>query len=343
MDRAEPAAPTPAATNATGEASLVTTSWRPRAEQPLWRRALPFVIAAALLAFVVARLDLVAFRAALGRLDLPAFLGFTAAWVITLLGADALASVAAYRVSTPGVRFGQFYVLRGASYLPGLLNHHLGQAFLTYMTARAFGVPLARVAGATLLSYAGWMGCLLGLAMVALPIAGMPALWLLAPLGAGIVYLVVLGLRPARLARIPLLAPLFEAGIAGHAIALVARVPHLAVLVLGTWLPFFFFDVHVPVGPALLFIPVILVATTLPLTPQGFGTRDALAVAFFASYAMGTTDAERAAQIAACTTTWGVSSALFSALMGVVCTRFAAKMVGPAGPTAPIAVQSDLS
>ncbi len=335
MGRVEDAAPTPPATNVGGEPALVTTSWRARAEQPLWRRVLPFVIAAALLTFVVARLDLVAFRAALGKLNLAAFLGFTAAWVVTLLAADALGSVAAYRVSTPGVRFGQFYVLRGASYLPGLLNHHLGQAFLTYMTARAFSVPLARVAGATLLSYAGWMGCLLGLAVVALPIAGMPALWLVAPLGAGIVYLVVLAIRPARLARIGFLAPLFEAGIAGHAVALIARIPHLGVLVLGTWLPFFFFGVHVPVGPALLFIPIILVATTLPLTPQGFGTRDALAVAFFAVYATGATDAERAAQIAACTTTWGVSAALLSAVMGVICTRFAARMVGPGVTPAP--------
>jgi hypothetical protein len=318
---AEPAPPEP----------RVVGSWRARAQQPLWRRALPFVLAAALLTFVVARLDLDAFRAAIGRLDVASFLGFTVVWVVALLAADSLGSVASYRVSVKGVRFGQFYVLRGASYLPGLVNHHLGQAFLTYMTSRAFDVPLARVAGATLLSYAGWMGCLLGLAMVALPVAGMPWAWLLAPLGAGIVYLIVLHLRPARLARIGFLAPLFEAGLAGHAIALFARIPHLGVLVLGTWLPFFFFDVSIPVGPALLFIPIVLVAVTLPLTPQGFGTRDALCVAFFSTFASGATDAERTAQIAACTTSWGVAAALVSALVGLVCTRFAARLVDRQG------------
>lgn len=318
----------------------VSTSWQPPPQPPLWRRALPFVIAAALLAFVVSRLDLAAFRAALAELDVPSFLAFTLVWVVVLLGADALGSVAAYRVTTPGVRLGQFYVLRGASYLPALLNHHLGQAFLTYMTARAFGVPVARVAGATLLSYAGWMGCLLGLATVALPVAGMPWAWLLVPIGAGVVYLVVLALRPARVARITFLAPLFEAGIRGHLVALVARIPHLLVLVLGSWLPFYFFDVDIPVGPALLLMPVILVAVTLPLTPQGFGTRDALAVAFFAQYAPGATEAERAARIAACTTSWGVASALAAALVGLACTRFAAQLVdrrqapGPAAPAA---------
>lgn len=301
--------------------------WRARAgAQPLWRRALPFVVAAALLTFVVVRLDLGAFRAALSRLQIVPFIGFTIAWVLVLLAADSFGSVAAYRVSAPNVRFGQFYLLRGASYLPGLVNHHLGQGFLTYMTARAFGVPLARVAGATLLSYAGWMGCLLGLATVALPIAGKPAAFLALPLGAGVVYLVILAIRPARLQRVGFLAPLFEAGIRGHVVALLARVPHLLVLVLGTWLPFFFFGVHIPLGSALLFMPIVLVAVTLPLTPQGFGTRDALCVTFFAQFASGATGAERGAQIAACTTTWGVTASLVTALVGLACTRPAARL-----------------
>lgn len=302
-------------------------SFRPPPPLPPWRRALPFVLAIGLLGFVLARLDMAAFRAVLGELNVPGFVAFTLVWTVVLLAADALASVAAYRVSAPGVRWGHFYVLRGASYLPALLNHHLGQAFLTYMTARAFGVPVARVAGATLLSYAAWLGCFLGLAAIAMPLAGMPALWLLAPIGAGVVYLVILHLRPARLVRLSLLAPLFEAGIRGHVVALAARIPHLGVLVVGTWIPFFFFDVHIPVGPALLLMPIVLIAVTLPITPQGFGTRDALSVAFFSTYAAGATDAERAARIAACTTSWGVVATLTTALVGLVCTRFAARLV----------------
>jgi len=301
--------------------------WKARAgTQPLWRRALPFVISVALLGLVVARLDLVAFRAAIARLSVVPFVAFTLGWVLLLLAADSFGSVASYRVSAPGVRFVQFCMLRGASYVPGLVNYHLGQGFLTYMTSRAFGVPLARVAGATLLSYAGWMGCLLGLAAVALPLAGKPAAFLLVPIGAGIVYLIVLALRPKRLLGIGFLAPLFEAGIRGHVIALVARLPHLAVLVLGTWLPFFFFGVRIPLGPALLYMPIVLVAVTLPLTPQGFGTRDALCLTLFAQYASGATDGERAAQIAACTTSWGVTAALLTAAVGLVCTRYAARL-----------------
>lgn len=318
----------PAPDTSSQDADLATAaSFQPPPQLPLWRRVLPFAIAIALLSFVLARLDLAAFLAVLRELDVPLFLGFTAVWTVVLLAADALASVAAYRVSAPGVRFVHFFVLRGASYMMAIVNHHLGQAFLTYMTSRAFGVPIARVAGATLLSYAAWMGCFLGLAAVAMPLAGMPALWLLAPLGAGVVYLIVLHVRPQRLARFSLLAPLFEAGIRGHAIALAARIPHLAVLVVGTWIPFFFFDVRIPVGTALLLMPIVLIAVTLPITPAGFGTRDALSVAFFSTYAAGATDAERAARIAACTTSWGVAATLTTAVLGLLCTRFAARLV----------------
>ncbi len=300
---------------------------------------LPFFIALALLTFVVARLDLVAFRVALGRLDVVPFVAFAVAYTLGLLAVDSLASVLVYRVSAPNVRFGPFYVIRAASYLPGLLNHHLGQAFLTYMTSRAWGVPLARMAGATLLSYAAWMGCLLGLASVALPLSGRPAAFLAVPIGAGVVYLVVLAIRPARLAKIGFLAPLFEAGIKGHVIAHFARIPHLFVLVIGLWVPFFFFGVSIPVGPALLFIPLVLVATTLPLTPQGFGTRDALCLAFFSIYSTGGTEAERASQIAACTTTWGITQTLVTAVVGVACTRWAARLATP-GPSASARVAS---
>ena len=96
-------------------------------------------------------------------------------------------------------------------------------------------------------------------------------------LGVGVAYLVVIALRPAFLARVGFLAPLFEAGIPGHAKMLFARMPHLAILIAGHYTSFWFFDVHIPVGTALTLIPIVLVAITLPITPQGFGTRDMLA------------------------------------------------------------------
>jgi hypothetical protein len=293
------------------------------ARTPVWRRALPFVIAAALVAFVLSRLDLRAFAAHLARVNYPAFVGFAVVFVLALLTADAFGTAVVYRWTIARVAFRDLWVIRGASYLPSLLNHHVGQAFLTWFLSRAHAVPLGRVAGATLLVYASWTGCLLLLAAAGLLATGKPAAWLILPLGAGVVYLVVIAIAPRALARMRLLAPLFEAGVRGHVIALCARLPHLVVLFLGTWLPFWFFGVHIPVSSALALTPLLMVATTLPLTPQGFGTRDVLAAELFEQFAIGSSAAERLAAIAAATASWGIAITLVEAVIGLLLMRLA--------------------
>lgn len=295
----------------------------PAARVSVLRRVLPFVLAVGLLVVIGLQLDFGAFAHALARLNYVAFLSFALGWQVALLGADALGNYASYRRTMPGVRYTDFYVFRGASYLPGMLNHHLGQAYLTYAMSKLAKLPIARVAGATLVSYAGWMGCLLGCVAVAMPLAGMPVGYLPIILAAGIVYLIVLQIKPAPLVKISFLAPLFESGVRGHAVALFARIPHLLVLVLGNWAAYRFFHVYIPIGQALLYLPILLVATTLPITPQGFGTREALAATFFAVYAPGDTDAERLGTLTASTTAWGVSISLAGILLGLVSTRIA--------------------
>jgi len=289
----------------------------------LVRAVLPFVIAFALVAFVLSRLDLRAFVAHLGRVSAPAFVGFAIVFVVGLCAADSLATVLVYRRSVASIRFADFFVFRAASYLPSILNHHVGQAFLTLALSRAYRVDLARVAGATLLVYASWTGAILGLACVAIILVGKPLVWLAIPLGAGIVYLVILVLRPPALASMRLLSPLFEAGVRGHFEALFARLPHLVVLFVGTWVPFWFFDIRIPPAAAFSYIPILMVAVTLPITPQGFGTRDVLAATLLGSFAPGNTEAERLAALAACTTAWGVAITLVEIGLGLVFLRFA--------------------
>jgi len=300
-------------------------------KQSIGRVVVPFVIAIGLVGFVLSRLDLQAFLRHLSRVSAPAFLGFMTAFVLALCAADSLATVLVYRKSVAPIRFRDFFILRGASYLPSILNHHVGQAFITLALSRVHKVPLARVAGATLLVYASWMGCVLGLSCIAIVLMGKPLVWLAGPLGAGLLYLAVLALRPAALARNRLLAPLFEAGVKGHLWALFARLPHLCVLFLGTWLPFWFFGVAIPVPAAFAYVPILMVAVTLPITPQGFGTRDVLAATFFEPYAPFPTKEERLAAIAASTTAAGVALTLVEILMGLILLRsFAPQLMADA-------------
>ncbi len=286
-----------------------------------FRAVLPFVLALGLVGFVLSRLDLQAFRGHLERVSAGPFLGFSVLFVLALLSADTLATVLIYRKSVAPIRFRDFWALRGASYLPSMINHHLGQAMITLALSRVYGVSLARVAGATLLVYASWMGCMLGLFCLAIIVDDKPLVWLAGPLGAGLVYLAILALRPARLAQTRLLAPLFEAGVRGHLFALLARLPHLCVLFLGTWLPFWFFGVRIPFPVAAMYVPVLMVAVTLPITPQGFGTRDVLAATFFERFAPGNDQPERLAALAASTTAWGVAITLVEIVLGLYLLR----------------------
>lgn len=302
------------------------------------RTVLPFVVALALVGFVLSRLDFHAFLGHLKRVSSPFFFPAVIVFVISLCAADSFATVLVYRASVAKIRFRDFFILRGASYLPSILNHHLGQAFITLALSRIHGAPLARVAGATLLVYASWMGCLLGLACIAIPLVGKPLIWLGLPLGAGIIYLIILAIRPERIAKIQVLAPLFEAGVSGHLFALAARLPHLIILFLGTWLPFWFFDVKIPVEAAFTYVPIMMVAVTLPVTPQGFGTRDFLAATFFEPYGpVGASRADRLAAIAACTTAWGIAITLIDVLFALALLRLLPiKLTDVGGPSGPI-------
>src|SRR5262249_29373737 len=131
----------------------------------------------------------------------------------------------------------------------------------------------------------------------------------------------LLAIRPRWLDQRTVLAPLFEAGVSGHLVALAARVPHLVVLFLGTWLPFRFFAVDIPFGDALRTIPLLMVAVTLPVTAQGFGPRDYLAAKFFEPFAPGSAPDERLAALAAATLSWGVAITLVEALLGLLLLR----------------------
>jgi hypothetical protein len=312
----------PAAAVALGTNDAANPAPAAEKAQPLWRRALPFVLALALVGFVLSRLDLHAFARQLATLNYGLFLLSAAAFTLALLTADTFATVLIYRRSVAPVRFGDFWVLRGASYLPSLINHHVGQAFVTYFLAREHGISLARVAGATLVGYASWAGAILGLGSIALALQGKP-MFLAGTAVVGVAYLAVIRLRPKALAENKLLAPLFEAGVAGHLVALAARLPHFAVLFLGTWLPFRFFEVDIPLATATSQVPILMVLVTLPLTPQGIGTRDAFAAATFRPFAAGATEAEKLARLGAATMSWGVALTLVEAILGLVMMRMA--------------------
>lgn len=288
---------------------------------PLWRRLMPFAIALALLAWVGARLDVDAFLEALGHTNPWLYAGFGVAFTLALLWADSFATAGVYRAVVADVTTLDVFVVRGASYLPSLVNYHVGQAWLTWFVARHKGASLWRMSGATLVVYATTFGALWAVGLVGGVLAWERVPWL-APIVLGIgvlalLYLAVIALRPASLRGRPLLAPLFELGVAGQLLHFARRLPHVGVLFAGTWIPFELFGVHVPPAEALALVPVIMLVVALPLTPQGIGTRDMVAVSLLAGFHGAEDAAAREAAVVASTLSWGVLLTLVQLPLGL--------------------------
>lgn len=307
----------------------------PRDRRPLWRRSLPFVTAIALVGFLLCRLDLARFVQHLQRVNYAAFIGFVALFNLALLTADAFATSYVYRRTVCPIRFREFWLIRGFSYLPSLLNHHVGQAWLTWYLSRAYKAPLWRVAGATLLVYATTFGSLFLFMAMSLffPHEGIPWLAPTVALGAvaGLAYLAVIRIAPPFLASKQMLSPLFEVGVRGHIEALVLRLPHMVVLFLGSWLPFHFFGVDIPPGVAFAYVPVLMVVVALPITPQGVGTRDWFCMHYFSRYAPGSAE-DQAAAIAATTLTFVVALTILQIIGSLLLMRRALAMLAPPPP-----------
>lgn len=300
---------------------------------PAWRRALPFLVAALLLTFVLYRIDFHAFWEAVSRTHYVLFFAFTLVFNAALLGADALATAQVYNALVCPVRYAELFVIRGASYLPSLLNHHVGQAWLTYFMAKVYKASLWRVAGATLLVYATTFGCVYLIGAAALPFHHGSVPWLvpvtLAIGVSGLAYLVVIATKPAFLRSRQTTAALLESGLRGHLLALAYRLPHVVVLFFGTWVPFLFFGIDVPFTDALAFIPVVMLVTALPITPQGIGTREFVALQLLAGYAPGNPQAQ-AGTVAATTLSWAVSLTLVQVVFAPVFMRQAQRLLARA-------------
>lgn len=297
---------------------------------PLWRRLLPVATAVALLAFVLTRLDFGAFWAAVSRTHYVLFFLFTVAFNAALLAADALGTTHVYRSTVCPVRYRELVVIRAASYLPSMLNHHVGQAWLTYFMAKVYKAPLWRMAGATLLVYATTFGCVYLLGLAALPFNHGRVGWLAPTIGligaAGVGYMVVIALKPEVLRARQTTRVLVESGVRGHLAALALRLPHVLVLFIGTWVPFLFFGVAIPFADALAYIPIVMLVTALPITPQGVGTRDVIALQLLSAYAPGA-PAEQAAAVAATTLSWVCALTLVQAGFSPIFMRSAQKML----------------
>jgi hypothetical protein len=296
----------------------------------LVRRALPWAIGLAILAVIATRVPVAAFRAAIGRGPHVQLGLFTLATMVAILCTDSLSTwigLVALRMRRP---LSHVVMVRGATYVLFLINYALGQGAFGYYLNRT-GVTGLRAVGATLFLLGTNLATLLVVTMATWLFAGSDprhaALWwtLVALCLAFLVYLFVIVVSPRMLANVQILAPLFDSGLRGHALAIVGRLPHIAVLVLSYWVALRVWGIPVPLVAGLTLMPAVIIATALPISPGGLGTTQAALVYFFSDYAAGATGDDRQAAVLAFAVVYFVYSVVAALVVGLACTPFAKK------------------
>ncbi len=287
------------------------------------RRLWPWLIGLGIVIFIITRVPLTAFREASAhgpQLELALFdLGL----MLVVLGGDTVATWAgliAVKIRRP---LSEVMIARGATYALVVVNYAVGQGAFGFYLHRT-GVKPLRATGATLF--------LLGINLIALvvlttiawlfgdAVSRTGAVWwaLVATTGAFAAYLIVIALAPEFLSRRELFAPLFDAGVRGHALAFVARLPHTCIIVLGQWLAIRVWGVEVPFTSCLTIIPLVVIASVIPISPGGLGTTQAAFIYFFADLAPGASADGRTAYLIAFGIAHFVYGIAASALVGFV-------------------------
>jgi hypothetical protein len=290
----------------------------------------PWLVGAGILVVVATRIPLAAFRDALQHGPHLLLATVTLATIAAVLCTDAVSTwigLIALQMHRP---LGRVVAVRGATYLLFLLNWAVGQGGFGYYLFRS-GTPALRATGATLFLMGTNLATLLLLTTGAFAIYGVDSdrtLWWTLVIGcvafAG--YLGVIALAPAALARRELLAPLFDAGLRGHALAIAGRVPHVSFMVLGQWVAMRAWGIPVPFGPAMVIMPIVVLVSALPISPAGFGTTQAALVYFFRDYAAGGTAAERESAVLAFALVHFVYGIAASLVVGFACAPFARRV-----------------
>lgn len=302
--------------------------------RPHLRSAATWLVALGLMGYLFYTIPVSELLAALARTNVVHLIAVVLYVDIGSLLADSWALSRVMTWFLAPVSFGEMVPVRAATYLMAILNYNLGQLGLAYFVHRAKGVSLMRASGVVLMT----MGTVLlllavvGLAGSLLDPTGQvgPYVPLLALLNAGaLLYFVVLRIRPGFLARRALLAPLFEAGILGHLKATAVRIPHLAVLLTTHFVGMYGFGVRPPLAVGLVFIPVVLLVASLPITPFGLGTMQVAAVRLFSPYAQAPTPQARQATMLAYSLSLPTLCFLVQALMGLFFLRRVARLIEP--------------
>ncbi len=282
-------------------------------------RVLPWVVTAGLLAWLFHRIDFAQFKAGVQGAA-PWMVPVVLASVAAVYLADSFAIWKTFGWFLTRMSFTDVLLVRGATYLLAAINYNVGQGAIVYFVHKNAGTTIIRGIATILLVLGVNVLALLFLTTGGIAVAPeLPHLvkYFVALAWGGLaVYVALVAIRPRWLDR-PVFEVLLNAGLGGHARALLVRLPHIAALMAFQYSALRAFGVEVPVGYAIATLPIAFFVAVLPISVQGLGTTQAMMIYLFGRYAPGK---QEAAIVAASLMAQAIAFA-FQALLGVVCLR----------------------
>lgn len=294
-----------------GSSRTAGGSPRQPARRSLLRRVLPILVAALALVYAVRGIPFHELQSAMSRAPLGLLLLVSAGMAVLNCSADTLAMFYVFRGFGLQLRYFELYTIRAATYTLAVINYHAGQLGIIGFLHRAAKIPLSRAGAIVLFIMGVWVALLMIFATFGAVLGGAKGRALqpvLALFAAGLCVYAALLRWPPRFLRQPsdpstdsstgllsrllrlaskVWAPLMEAGLRGHARALVVRLPHLFVLLIWHFIALRCFGIRVPFHVAMLYLPVVFAVAALPISVQGLGTAQVVAKYYFTDFAVG--------------------------------------------------------
>jgi len=306
------------------------------------KRAVPWAVGAAIIAFLVWRIEPGPLAGALSQARLSLYLPALGLFLYLNFLVDTQNLHALLKYFNRGIRFYDSMVIRGASYLLMIVDYTLGMGSIVYYLKRYRGVPIVRGTGQMFyLNYITHVS-LLVLAIAGCAMAsGSPSPWPLrfalacsALLASAVILAAALKLLPdyrflAKIKRNGLMKVFIETPARIYLLHTVYRCGFYAIFVFFFYAAVRAFNMEIPMTALFAYVPIILLVISIPISAFGLGTSQAAMLVLFRDY--GTPAQILAFSLAYSASIVVLRGAIGALYYGIITRRLSGMTAEPAG------------
>lgn len=262
---------------------------------------LPWMVAAAIVAWLLLRMDMSEVGAALAKADLVGLLALTIGLAVAGFLADTATLQLLFVRLVTKMSYRETLPIRGAAYFFNAVNYALATGAMGWFLHKKKKIPFARS-----LSTLMWMAVVDIIALIVLLTGGMafasellpptiratlPTLLVIAWIGilGGLVYWLarfdffVLG----RLRTWPVFAAFHRARGADYLVVGAARTAFIFTYVLMSFVLLPTFDIHIDLGTLMIYVPILTFVQIVPASVSGLGAVQPVMILLYAPHAIG--------------------------------------------------------